>query len=504
VPTVAAETSPYDSVPYPSLAYPETHPDRLATIGILLGLEAPDVRHCRVLEIGCGDGSNLLPMAASLPDAEFVGIDLASRPIDRAKSLIERTGSKNVSVVALNLLNFDEDFGFFDYIIAHGFYSWVPKIVQDKLFQVCSNHLTKNGIAFVSYNTYPAGHIRQISRNLILYHTLKNNIPDEHKVRAGVEILKFMEESADERSLWKTILHEECGRISGRSPNAVSHDDLGTDYFSVYFHDFIEQARQYGLQFISEAKMADVLDDRIGAEVSEALDKMSNGDIAAYEQYLDFVLFQGFRRTLLCHEGIGLDRKNFSDKLKGLWVASPLRHSRESKDGIVEFSSEWRKGTLQTNDAATIAALLYLEKLWPRGETFPSLLEHASASLPSEVLDKAAEEFTKNILALAGKGAIELRSHPVAVADTISTRPVASSLARVQARGQSVVTTILHTQVDLKDEPTRRCLQLLDGTCDHRKIANKLVQEYPALRNSASTQLGETLRGFCRMGLLIA
>jgi tRNA G46 methylase TrmB len=65
----------YDEVLYPSYTHNQTHPDRLATIATLFGLTPAPVERCRVLELGCGNGSNLVPMAYGLPGSEFVGID---------------------------------------------------------------------------------------------------------------------------------------------------------------------------------------------------------------------------------------------------------------------------------------------------------------------------------------------------------------------------------------------------------------------------------------------
>lgn len=58
----------YDQVPYPS--YPErlTHPNNLATLGGILGLDTAPVETCRVLESGCASGRNIIPMAFGLPD----------------------------------------------------------------------------------------------------------------------------------------------------------------------------------------------------------------------------------------------------------------------------------------------------------------------------------------------------------------------------------------------------------------------------------------------------
>ena len=93
-----APTTSYDEVPYPSAVYAQTHPDRLAVIATLLGLKPAPVESCRVLELGCGDGWNLISMAYGLPESEFVGIDLATQPVARGTALVQKLGLKNVSL----------------------------------------------------------------------------------------------------------------------------------------------------------------------------------------------------------------------------------------------------------------------------------------------------------------------------------------------------------------------------------------------------------------------
>jgi len=43
----------YDKIPYESHSFPQTHPDRFASVGHLFGLTITSVAHCRVLELGC-------------------------------------------------------------------------------------------------------------------------------------------------------------------------------------------------------------------------------------------------------------------------------------------------------------------------------------------------------------------------------------------------------------------------------------------------------------------
>jgi len=68
-PPPAGGHASYDELPYPSIPKVWSHPNRMATQARLYGLNPPPIRRCRVLELGCADGGNLLPMAVALPDS---------------------------------------------------------------------------------------------------------------------------------------------------------------------------------------------------------------------------------------------------------------------------------------------------------------------------------------------------------------------------------------------------------------------------------------------------
>src|SRR5690606_12367887 len=104
---VTASGNPYDQTPYPDLSYVHTHPDRLATLATLLGLKPQPVAGCRLLEIGCAAGGNLLPMAYSIPGGEFVGIDYSARQIEEGHRRIGELGLRNVRLVCQDLMALD-------------------------------------------------------------------------------------------------------------------------------------------------------------------------------------------------------------------------------------------------------------------------------------------------------------------------------------------------------------------------------------------------------------
>jgi cyclopropane fatty-acyl-phospholipid synthase-like methyltransferase len=143
----------------------------LATLARLFGLSPKRVDESRVLEIGCASGGNLIPMAASLRRSAFIGIDFSATQVRQGVANIEALGLTNVRLLNMNLLDFGDEFGEFDYIIAHGVYSWVPPDVQAKLLAVGARQLAPDGIAYVSYNTLLGWNMRGVIRDAMLFHT---------------------------------------------------------------------------------------------------------------------------------------------------------------------------------------------------------------------------------------------------------------------------------------------------------------------------------------------
>ena len=171
----------YDEVPYESHPFAQTHPSRLFTVGTLFGLRPTPVQRCRVLELGCAAGGNLIPMAEYLPDSEFVGLDLSARQVEDGKKLIADFGLKNLTLKHASILDVDASYGTFDYVICHGVYSWVPSSVQDKVLDICAKQLTPNGIAYISYNTYPGWHMRGMIRDMMQFHSGRFDSPQNRK-----------------------------------------------------------------------------------------------------------------------------------------------------------------------------------------------------------------------------------------------------------------------------------------------------------------------------------
>jgi SAM-dependent methyltransferase len=79
--------------------------------------------------------------------------------LDRKMNKPKATGLSNVELKQASILDFNESYGKFDYIIFHGVFSWVERNIKQKILQVSNSHLSPTGVAYISYNTYPGWHI---------------------------------------------------------------------------------------------------------------------------------------------------------------------------------------------------------------------------------------------------------------------------------------------------------------------------------------------------------
>jgi SAM-dependent methyltransferase len=156
-----AMTFRYDDVPYDSEACTDAHPAALATIARLAGLDAAPAATARVLDIGCGNGENLLAAAAYLPEASFVGFDLSKNAIAAGQA----NALPNVRLFVSDIESAN-DLGSFDYVVAHGMLSWVPEEVRRKLLALMRASLAPNGIGFIDCNALPGWEMRRALREL--------------------------------------------------------------------------------------------------------------------------------------------------------------------------------------------------------------------------------------------------------------------------------------------------------------------------------------------------
>jgi methyltransferase-like protein/cyclopropane fatty-acyl-phospholipid synthase-like methyltransferase len=527
--TDTASHTSYDDVPYPSAPMPQTHPDRLATLATLFGMDPPPVEHCRVLELGCADAGNLLAMADGLPGSRFVGIDLSARHIAAGRAAAAAVGLSNVMLWQMSISDVPADLGTFDYIVCHGVFSWVPRPVQDRILAVCKRHLAANGVAYVSYNTYPGWHVRGLVRDLMRYHTRTLTDPQTSTTEAR-DLLAFLVETVPaEHAAYAGFLREEQEWLRHCKDSYVFHEHLEEVNEPVYFHELMGRSAHHGLQYLAEADISTMLTGRLPPHVSAALGRLG-GDLLGQQQYLDFLINRTFRQTLLCHQEVPLRRELRPELLPRFHVAARARWASPSLDvqsaRVEEFIGP-NGVRASTGHAISKMALVHLAQVWPQAVPFDALEVTARARLVGDavvVQDAAAYArdtrlLAENLLQAFTAAVVELHVHAPRLVTEPGERPRAGALARWQAGQGPLVTNARHQVVNL-DPLSCHFLRHLDGSRGHTALVEVLVRaalengiaverhgrrvtDPDRLRCLMARELGSNLARLARSGLLV-
>lgn len=480
----------YGAVPYSAQSNALSHPDRLATVATLYSLSPPLPAACSVLELGCSDGANLLPMAASLPGARFVGCDLSPQAIESARAAADEIGLDNVALVAGDLRELPRALGPFDFIVAHGVYSWVPAPVRDALFALAREHLTPNGQMFVSYNVYPGCHVRQAVWEALHFHA--GFLESAHeRLDAARALAAAVAEPARTQNENDAPLRREFARVAQESDSALYHDDLAIPNDPVYFHAFADHARRHGLAFLCEAKLFNSSDLGISPPMRALLSGRSRLE---REQYLDFACLRRFRQSVLCRADREAGIAWTPQKAQSMHAAASVSLMRASANARPLLNPG--RPSLDAGDKGALQRVL------------ERLLEVAPRSLPVAELESKVDRGSCPMAELLAQAfaadEIVLHIQPPPITETAPERPLASPFARWQARRGGTITNLEHEPLLIVDEPPRALLALLDGRRDRAAldaaVGSALQVDNPDARR---LRIDEYVRQFARLGLLI-
>ena len=294
----------YSELGYKSMPFPYTTPATLEAYAALVGISAPNPKTARVLELGATYGGNIISQALFNPDATFVGIELSQEQVEKGNEVIANAGLTNVSLVQSDIASIGSEIGTFDYIIAHGVYSWVDDGVKDALLRLIDEHLAEDGIAYVSYNTYPGWHTMEEVRQLMMFSN-RDKAQFNHKEKVlhgktigsivGSQILKY-DNLKERNSKFLGALRS----VMQKDEYYVGHDHLEPNNDPVYFYQFNDHLEAHKLAYLCDVDLTLSMVRSFDADIADTLDKLALNDHVAQEQYLDFMLDTTFRKSIIC------------------------------------------------------------------------------------------------------------------------------------------------------------------------------------------------------------
>ncbi len=498
----------YDQLAYPGKFYPQSSPDRLAAIAILYGLNPTPIEHCRVLELGCGDGGNLLPLAARFPESQFLGVDLSAAAIERGRADCAALELGNLELRAMDIGALDVEPEAFDYVISHGVYSWVPDAVRAAMLRICGQTLRPNGIAYISYDTLPGGYLRGYARDLMRLHTRDITEPLA-KAREARRITELLMSATPAKSFEQALLRREIRPYEGKD-FLLLHDLLVEHHDPCYFLDFMGAATGYGLQFVSESGLGYSRISHLPQEVQRELAALPNRLLR--EQYLDFINCRRFRQSILCRASLALDLEVVPERLERLWIVCRLQAVQPDADarlpGVLEFTATADR-KMSFADPMPKALFLELAARQGRALRYAQLRQRICERLGIgvEQLDAADEaRIIQQLVSAFSQNIVEFHVQALDYCNDVSARPQASALARRQAAaGESIVAANLEPYSP-PSQRLRTLITLLDGTRDRPALLAALQAPHAEGADAALTaeELDQALQILASHALLVA
>jgi SAM-dependent methyltransferase len=350
-------------------------------------------------DLGCGLGVSAVILAATHPNGDFHGIDVMPEHVGAARHLATDAGISNVSF-------HEADFGStealklpqFDYIVAHGVYSWISPAAQDSLRRFIDCHLKPGGLVYLSYNALPGRAadlplqrlVRGLGERASGNSLLRLSAAMEHldqllalKVPALVASPLAMTHKKDPKRLALAYL---------------AHEFLGSHWSPLTVMEVRAAMAKIGLQPVGSATLLENYDRFVlGKAAREILSSISDPD--ARELARDFLIDQFFRRDLFVRQGRRLSDRARRGRLRSSYFALA------QPSGKVKYA------------LATPAGRLHFDK--PVARRIVAALAHRPGKLAEIIAphEHDADDMLSSALLLVTTGAlVPIEAEPVSTA----------------------------------------------------------------------------------------
>jgi methyltransferase-like protein/predicted O-methyltransferase YrrM len=474
----------YDELTYETNPFPETHPGNLAALGRLFGIQTTSPQQCRVLELGSATGGNLIPMAWHLPQSEFVGVELSAAQVDIGQRIVSTLELPNIRLEVGDILELDAArIGQFDYIIAHGVYSWVPPLVREKILQLTRDCLTPHGLAYISYNLLPGWRMRGSLRDLLL-HATREVTGAAAKYNTAIAALERLQQALQGAAAdSQHYVQKEITYLLAAHPSYLLHEYLAGENNAFLFSEFLADAGRHELQYVCETDLHTLFDTTLSQPAQTALADIE--DPLQHEQWMDFVQMRAFRKSVLCRADLPLERAIDIDVFTAYFYSANLRlkgkENLNNTKPVIFLTAD--NNELSVTHPLSKAALLYLQDVHPYTPDFEELYAKAATKVRQaggKAFAEARSELVSELFSLYSYRAVYAHLTPCLHRPEWPEHPQATALARLQAaQGWECVASIRHQVMSL-DSFSSYLLQELDGSRTVPELVSYLIAEVVA------------------------
>lgn len=280
--------------------YVEQTPAHLDAACLLRGVEPPvdpgePFAYC---ELGCGVGETALTIAAANPQAEVWGFDFNPAHIARGRALAKAGGVDNIRLeeASFEMLAGGAigDLPVFDYITAHGVWSWVSPENRRYMVDFAAKYLKPGGLFYVTYNALPRWTSSMPMQRLVRLAASLDNDRSDRRVMKALDIARaFSEAGAD---MIPAEMLDRLDQERGQGTAYLSHEYLNAHWAPCYQVDVAEDLADAKLSFVATANLFENYPD---LSMTDEQRRLVETFPAAYaETARDYFLARSFRRDI--------------------------------------------------------------------------------------------------------------------------------------------------------------------------------------------------------------
>lgn len=459
--------NPYDMIPYQGAVVANSAPSHLSLCSLFHQGPIPKQSGYRVMELGCGDGANLLALAFYRPDAYFIGVDYSGVHIEKALRSVGHLGLTNIEfkrcdVRDLSAMNHTP----YDYILAHGLFSWIPDDARRAVLAFCRDYLASEGLAYILYNAMPGWAMRGVIRDTFLRSPRVQAAPLEDKAGAALELSReLLEDLPSRQYAYGAMLARELEFVQGFHPSYIHHEFLSEVNQPFWLREFVELAGEYQLGYVADAHFCRE-DSHAPQALAESLKRRPMNGIQR-EETADLLCDRYLRASIVCKDDARRTSHPRNRLLDDVYLATSLSAKSDPfdlREGVTELFEGIGGIELTLDSALTKAAVLVLSERWPWGLKFSDMAqaaEHMVNTMGMGSSPEAAKLLKQEILEIVTLGQLELRLEEPIHGDVKPSDPVVHELARYEAGAGTGLTSSFHRFLPF-DEKTLGLVRLLD------------------------------------------
>lgn len=369
--------NPYDELPYSAYPIVWTAPERLALASLLHGGPRLPLDSYRVLELGCANGANLLPMAWYRRHGHFTGLDGSSRQIAIANESKNKLGLSNLEFVHGDFRSANQLEGPFDIIMAHGVFSWVTDEERDAMLEMCSALLAPDGLLYLNYNAHPGWTVRGMVRDFLLQHTAHVKSLKERAEMCRQVSARVISPLKSKEHCYTQLIANEFKLVAQNQPAYIAHEYLSPENNAYWRSEFFAILSRFGFDFVADADF-NCISNRITNDVAELLTKENLTGRTASDS-ADLLCYRQMQSPILKHAPF-VAKPCSTDEFSRLFMASSLEAIEVGEDASVVNFRQPSGQEVEISDKSICQALLALQKTSPRGLRIESLFDDVADS----------------------------------------------------------------------------------------------------------------------------